>query len=293
MGLERVDGQRLSSTGRTSSAPATTRARGPCSKRAAGAWSTSATASKQRRPGSLPTTSLSTSRSSIAGRRRRGRRRRRMSVRRHAAAPDLPRRTRRAVVVIVARARLDGADRRPRPSLAPRTEPRPADIRLGGAHSHAGRRNPRRRRARARSRPLSARSTSWRFQRSPTPPTSSTRSRECRRPATRQHSGPRSEATRSFGRAWPAAWSAAHPWGTASNSSTDVPLLCRSGSSRSRRARAYATQASWRRLTFDLQWERGRWRVTGGAGGAAPSPSSTGQAAVLEASTYRELRHAP
>lgn len=53
------------------------------------------------------------------------------------------------------------------------------------------------------------------------------------------------------------------------------------------------TQASWRRLTFDLQWEQGRWMVSGGAGGPAPSPSSTGQAAILEASTYRELRHAP
>ena len=49
------------------------------------------------------------------------------------------------------------------------------------------------------------------------------------------------------------------------------------------------TQASWRRLTFDMKWERDRWMVSGGAGGPAPSPSSSGQAAVLEASTYREL----
>jgi hypothetical protein len=53
------------------------------------------------------------------------------------------------------------------------------------------------------------------------------------------------------------------------------------------------TQASWRRITFDVQWEHGRWMVSGGAGGPAPSPSSTGPAAVLEASTYRALRYAP
>jgi hypothetical protein len=54
-----------------------------------------------------------------------------------------------------------------------------------------------------------------------------------------------------------------------------------------------ATQATWRRLTFDLRLEHGRWMVSGGAGGPAPSPSSTGEAAVVEATTYRELRRAP
>lgn len=52
-------------------------------------------------------------------------------------------------------------------------------------------------------------------------------------------------------------------------------------------------RASWRRLTIDLVWERGRWQVTGGAGGAAPSPSSSAGSVIAEEGTYAELRHAP
>lgn len=52
-------------------------------------------------------------------------------------------------------------------------------------------------------------------------------------------------------------------------------------------------RSSWRRLTIDLVWERGGWKVTGGAGGAAPSPSSSARVAIAEAGSYRELRHGP
>ena len=52
-------------------------------------------------------------------------------------------------------------------------------------------------------------------------------------------------------------------------------------------------RASWRRVTIDLIWQRGRWLVTGGAGGEAPSPSSSGRAVIAEAGTYSELRHGP
>jgi hypothetical protein len=52
-------------------------------------------------------------------------------------------------------------------------------------------------------------------------------------------------------------------------------------------------RSSWRRITVDLVWERGEWKIAGGAGGAAPSPSSAGRAVVAEAGSYRELRHGP
>jgi hypothetical protein len=215
-----------------------------------------------------------------------------MSVRRHAAAPDLPRRTRRAIAALVAVLGL-GLLIVAALSLAPRNEPR--QVTSGSV---------------ARIRP-----------RAPAQPATGTRQSAVKTavsavyelalpaltdPSHFEHSVERMSAaghetalTTAFGgdeklraslaggvvRSAPLGYRIEQFDGRAAAVSIWIVSLAAGP--------RVATQASWRRLTFDLQWERGRWRVTGGAGGAAPSPSSTGQAAVLEASTYRELRHAP